>query len=231
MERAMRTWDERLHWLASPAAHQIASRGNQCLRTQWSSFGGLPALGFGSAIIAAERTRSVSGLKTSPPPVGALLWWGGTKYGHVATMGRNKQVISTDVHGLGTVGEVQFGWFAEHWPAIKYWGWSDHYAHVSFDVEPGTVHPAAHTSDPEPQEHTGVRPLTMHELHQGYRDVRVGQLQRALATATGDFNFWVGGDGVYGPKTAKHLSTYAKAHGENLDSALESLRRLTHRNF
>lgn len=57
------------------------------------------------------------------PPIGAPVYWGGTRYGHIAIYVGNGMVRSTDAGGSGNMGTVPISWFERNW-GQTYLGWS-----------------------------------------------------------------------------------------------------------
>jgi hypothetical protein len=57
------------------------------------------------------------------PPIGAPVYWGGSRYGHIAIYVGNGMVRSTDAGGPGRMGTVPIDWFKSHW-GLDYLGWT-----------------------------------------------------------------------------------------------------------
>lgn len=122
----MRDVDERLTWfLAVPpvAAGRCAEHVRNALY--------LPLQGLPDATAVARRVQAEGHMNISTNvPRGALRYWdqGSDGHGHVALeaapLDYPAVVASTDVNGPATVGQRPFGWFATHWPKLRYVGWS-----------------------------------------------------------------------------------------------------------
>lgn len=67
-------------------------------------------------------TKKHAGDRT--PPIGAPVYWGGSKYGHIAIYIGNGQVRSTDAGGRGQMASVPIDWFKTNW-GLDYLGWTE----------------------------------------------------------------------------------------------------------
>lgn len=121
---APRTVEERIEYMRS----HPPGKPNECAHTVWEALG-VPALGLPDAEAVANHLRASGYLKPGPAPRGAIMLWQGghSGHGHMAMSLGHEQVLSTDVNHPGGVGDVAFSWFAEHWPAEHYQGWSSWY--------------------------------------------------------------------------------------------------------
>jgi hypothetical protein len=99
----------------------------------------LPPAGIPTANQAVAYLRENDKLYGGQPPVGAMVLWTSSTYGHAAlSLGRNRlrnrwMIASTDVKGPNTVGVVPLGYIAQYW-GHQYAGWSDWYAGETYEV-------------------------------------------------------------------------------------------------
>ncbi len=120
----MRGVDERLDWFVAhkPAAGHCAEHVMHALD--------VPRQGLEDATAVARVVQRAGHMQTGPCPRGAIRYWdrGSEGHGHVgiehARLDAPAVVASVDVNGPATVGTRPLGWFAEHWPALRYLGWS-----------------------------------------------------------------------------------------------------------
>ena len=69
----------------------------------------------------AEKYRR-DGRKMDNPPRGALLFFRGGQYGHVAISNGRRKAWGNDAPNSGKIGLVPLGWFTTHW-GYSYVGW------------------------------------------------------------------------------------------------------------
>ena len=64
-----------------------------------------------------------NGRKMDNPPRGALVFWRGGQYGHVATSNGRGAVYGNDAPVSGVVGLADLNWFKTHWGNLTLVGW------------------------------------------------------------------------------------------------------------
>lgn len=96
-----------------------------CLNYVWNLLDAPRSAGLYDANAAwAAATQKVT---TGTPPAGAPVYFAGYKHGHIAISIGNGWVRSTDVPGLGRVGNINIADLCRSW-GITYRGWSRDYA-------------------------------------------------------------------------------------------------------
>lgn len=140
----MRDVDGRIRW----ALNNKPSGPGRCAEHAWHALGGPadpPRQGLPDATAVADLVRDLGHMRTGPVPRGAIRYWvgGANGHGHVAIETAERldpaRMVSVDVKGPGTVGEVPFSWFAANWPKLRYVGWSWYWGR--FNTEPGAEPP------------------------------------------------------------------------------------------
>lgn len=145
----MRDVDGRIRW----ALNNKPTGPGRCAEHLWHALGGPadpPRQGLPDATSVANLVRDLGHMQTGPCPRGAVRYWVGGSQGHghvaieTADLLEKARVVSVDVKGPGTVGEVSLDWIAKNWPKLRYVGWSWWWGR--FDTKPGVTPP------PEPPE-------------------------------------------------------------------------------
>lgn len=133
----LRSPRERVAWML---AHKPV-KANRCAEHVMNALGaerqGLPDA---SAVYRAAADAGGT-MSFGSPPLGVIHYWtGGSEgAGHVGIADGLGGVASVDVHGGGTVGTVPLAWFASHWPALKYRGWSWWWGRIDTQPHPVTT--------------------------------------------------------------------------------------------
>ena len=130
----MRSVNDRIKWFRAhrPKDETGVIRAGLCLRHTWMATD-IPWVGLADANAALEYVRRHGHLRTNRnPPRGAWVFWWSSTHGHVAISVGDQRIVSTDVNGPGSTGEVGLGYPEIHWGHI-YEGWTDWYG-VPFTV-------------------------------------------------------------------------------------------------
>jgi len=133
----MRDVDARILYyrlFGAPRANLCASAVRAALAAPWQ---GLPdATAAGQAVPRSEMRRYAA-------PRGSIVYWSGGRsgQGHTCLALGDRLELSVDVlpGQPGVPGVVPFDWFAEHWPALRYVGWSWYWGRL--DTRPSQLVP------------------------------------------------------------------------------------------
>lgn len=121
-------------------------RIGQCLNFVWNCTDAPRSANINDANAAwyAARMRETAG----NPPAGALVYWGGSQYGHIAVSLGNGYVRSTDYPFKGRVGTVAIYSITRSW-GLSYRGWSRDYAGHPIDgIQKAGAPPVSHPTAP-----------------------------------------------------------------------------------
>ena len=118
----------------APTAGQCASAVRAALGADWQ---GLPhATAVGQAVPRGA-------MRQDNAPRGSIVYWSGGRrgYGHVCFALGGHMELSVDVLAgqPGVAAAVPFGWFEEHWPSLRYVGWSWYFGRL--DTRPAVLVP------------------------------------------------------------------------------------------
>lgn len=81
------------------------------------------ASGYTSAINMANAVRKAGKLRTGKPPIGAVGFWKGGLYGHVATVVQGDRVDTSDLPNNGRIGNVPRSYVHQKWSNLTWYGW------------------------------------------------------------------------------------------------------------
>ena len=97
-----------------------------------------PRQGLPDASAVARVVIRAGHMRQGPAPRGAIVYWTGGRsgHGHVCFALGNQSELSVDVNGPRTRGVRPFPWFAKHWPALDYQGWSWWWGSVNTQPRP-----------------------------------------------------------------------------------------------
>lgn len=105
-----------------------------------------PWQGYPSAAAAARAVPTRAMYRANAPRGAIVYWTGGAQgFGHCCLALGDHLELSVDVvkGSPGTAGVVPFTWFGEHWPSLRYAGWSWHFGALYTGPQVAAGPPAA----------------------------------------------------------------------------------------
>lgn len=119
-----RTPQQAAQWAADQARRGTSGWQGLCERFARSSYG-LPGKYPSAKAHWQDAVRTGRAHRGSNPPVGALVYWTGGRYGHAAVSVGGGRVASTDIKRRGKVDIVPISYINRHWSNMTYEGWAD----------------------------------------------------------------------------------------------------------